>query len=462
MTACFHSEVIKKVVLNRLMRALSLIAVSLLLCGSAFGAGEATVIYKGASLIDGTGVPLKPDMSIVTKGERITAVLPTVRLSAAQTAGAKVVDARGLFALPGLINSHVHLASPPDRRYALALLRRDVYSGVTTVRDMAGDTRFLADLSRAARQGEIAAPDIYYAALMAGPEFFHDPRTAEAARGETPGQVPWMRAITGETELPRAVAEAHGTGATAIKIYADLSPELVRGITAEAHRQHMLVWAHAAVFPASPREVIESGVDVVSHICMLAYQASARMPSAYHNRAPVEEDKFRTENPVVHSLFDEMKRRGTILDATLYVYDVMWKIPNAQPKPYCSLALAERLAGEAHRAGVLISTGTDAPAGWKLLYPSLNDELEMLVHAAGFTPMEAIEASSRIGAMTVGQEKEIGTIEPGKVADVVFTARNPLADIANLRSVVMTVKRGTTYRRSDYKPITKDEVGENQ
>ncbi len=64
--------------------------------------------------------------------------------------------------------------------------------------------------------------------------------------------------------------------------------------------------------------------------------------------------------------------------------------------------------------------------------------------------------------MTVGQAKEIGTIEQGKIADLVFTARDPLADIANLRSVVMTVKRGTIYRRSDYKPITKDEVGDNQ
>ena len=62
--------------------------------------------------------------------------------------GATVVDARGLYAIPGLIDSHVHLATAPNRRYAEALLRRDVYSGVTAVRDMAGDARLLADLSR--------------------------------------------------------------------------------------------------------------------------------------------------------------------------------------------------------------------------------------------------------------------------------------------------------------------------
>jgi imidazolonepropionase-like amidohydrolase len=442
------------------MRALIFVALCLL-SRSAVAADEAPVIYQGANLIDGTGAPLKPHIAIVTKGERIVTVRPSATISAAESAGAQIVDVHGLYVLPGLINSHVHMASPPDRKSALALLRRDLYSGVTTVRDMAGDTRFLGDLARAARLGEIASPDIYYAALMAGPEFFHDPRTAEAARGETPGQTPWMRALTEQTNLPIAVAEAHGTGATAIKIYADLPSNLVDAITAEAHRQHMLVWAHAAVFPASPRDVIDAGVDVVSHACMLAYQASAQMPRAYHDRAPVEEEKFSGENPQMGSLFADMKQRGTILDATLYVYEVMWKVPHPKSKPYCSLGLAEKLAADAHRAGVLISTGTDAPAKWQSPYSSLNDELELVVHHAGFTAMEAIEASSRVGAMTVGQAKEIGTIEPGKIANLVFTAKNPLDNIANLRTVVMTVKRGKLYRRSDYVPISKDEAGDD-
>ena len=87
-----------------------------------------------------------------------------------------------------------------------------------------------------------------------------------------------MRAVTPSTDLTLAMAEAKGTGATAIKIYADLPGDLVRRITGEAHRQHLLVWAHAAVFPASPREVVDAGVDVVSHSCLLAYQASSAMP----------------------------------------------------------------------------------------------------------------------------------------------------------------------------------------
>jgi imidazolonepropionase-like amidohydrolase len=414
-------------------------------------------VYRGAQLIDGTGAVTKPDIDIVVEGERIRAVVPD---SAAgdYARGANVADVHGLYAIPGLIDSHVHLATSPNRRYAEALLRRDVYSGVTAVRDMAGDARLLADLSRGALLGEIPTPDIYYAALMAGPEFFKDPRTADATRGAVPGEVPWMRAITPATDLKLAVAEAHGTGATAIKIYADLPADLVRNITEEAHRQNLLVWAHAAVFPASPQEVIDAGVDVVSHSCLLAYQASTHMPPAYHKRPPVEANKFAGDNPVLDSLFADMKRHGTILDATLYVYDVMWKVPNARPPPYCKLALAEQIAADAHRAGVMISAGTDSPGDWQDAYPSLDAELSLLVHHAGFTPMEAIVASTRVGASTIGQAKEMGTVEPGKLADIVFLAKDPLADIDNVKSVVMTVKRGVPYRRADYRPVAKDEA----
>lgn len=419
-------------------------------------APEKTIIYTHANLIDGTGAALQPDMAIVTQGERITAVVPAAQAGSYKDAA--IVDMHGHYALPGLIDSHVHLATAPNRRFAEALLRRFVYSGVTAVRDMAGDTRALGEYSRAASMNEMPSPDIYYAALMAGPEFFKDPRTAAATQGHVPGQVPWMRAIIAQTNMQIAVAEAHGTGATAIKIYADLQAPQVDSIVAEAHRQGMLVWAHAAVFPASPAEVVDSGADVVSHVCMLAYQASETIPPEYHHRASVDEDKFKGDNAVLDALFADMKKRGTILDATVYVYNSMWRVPNAQPRPYCTLALAEKLAGDAHRAGVKISAGTDDPGAWDMPFPTLDDELALLVHTAGFSPLDAIAASAHIGAMTIGQDANMGTVAPGKLANLVFLTKNPLDDIDNIRSVTLTVKRGTQYFRKDYRPITKDEA----
>ena len=82
-------------------------------------------VYRGAQLIDGTGASAKPDMDIVVEGERIRAVVPDAAADN-YARGAKVVDVHGLYAIPGLVDSHVHLATSPNRRYAEALLRRDV------------------------------------------------------------------------------------------------------------------------------------------------------------------------------------------------------------------------------------------------------------------------------------------------------------------------------------------------
>ena len=225
--------------------------------GPSAAASAGAVLYRGATVIDGAGGRARPGMAILTRGERIEAVAPVAKLAA--PADAKVVDVAGLYVTPGLINSHEHLATEPNRRWAEAMMRRDLYGGVTAVRDMAGDARQLADLARAARVGEIAGPDVYYAALMAGPAFFEDPRTQSSAAGATAGAVPWMAAIRPDSDLRLAVAEARGTGASGIKIYADLPAPEVAAITREAHRQGIPVWAHAAVFPASPEEVVEAG-----------------------------------------------------------------------------------------------------------------------------------------------------------------------------------------------------------
>jgi imidazolonepropionase-like amidohydrolase len=411
------------------------------------------VVYRHAALIDGTGAPLRADMAVVTDGEKIAAVLPDRALTPAQLAGAEQVDLSGRYLLPGLIDSHQHLATPPDRPAAEASLRRDIYSGVTAIRDMADDLRQVGDLTRAARVGEIPSPDIYYAALMAGPSFFEDARTQAAAEGADAGHVPWMQAIDDKTDLPMAVAMARGTSATAIKIYANLPGPLVAAITKEAHRQGLRVWAHGMVFPATPEEVVGAGVDSVSHVCYLAYQAMAKRPDSYEHRFPVDYPLFEHDNPVMGSLFAEMHRRGTILDATNRVYEAVEAAARQAGKPpQCTVALATRLTNQAWRAGVLISAGTDgeAPPGYE--WPAVFDEYELLGGPSGMPPEAVIRSATMIGAMAMGQQKQMGSIEAGKLANLAVLARNPLEDVHNLRSVVLTVKRGRRFARADYHP----------
>ncbi len=421
---------------------------------------EPSVIYSGATLIDPIHGTLLPNVAIAVRGERIFEVLPGALVKSQP--GFRLVDVKGLYISPGLVNSHEHLATPPDRPFAEAMMRRDLYGGVTAVRDMADDLRQLADLARASQVGEIPGPDLYYAALMAGPEFFDDPRTHATTRGAIAGQAPWMQAVTHETDLPLAVARAAGTGATAIKIYADLPADLVAAIAKEAHRQGLKVWAHAAVFPASPAQVLDAGVDSVSHVCMLAYQASGDMPRAYHPRANVEEAKFTGgDNPIVQRLFEQIHAQGVILDPTLWVYDEMASDHATHPEspaPYCSASLAYKLANEAYRSGDLMVTGTDGFSPASDPWPAIDEEMVLLQDKAGIKPADVVKAATVNGAAVIGHGEDMGTIDTGKLADMVFTRENPLKDVRAFRTVVLTVKRGHEYWRKDYKPVTPDEV----
>jgi imidazolonepropionase-like amidohydrolase len=417
------------------------------------------IVYRGATVIDGTGAPPQPNMAVITDGARIEAVLPAARLTPQMTQGAEIVDLAGRYLIPGLIDSHQHMATPPNRRLAEAHLRRDLYSGITATRIMADDLRSIAELDRAARAGETPGPDLYYAALVAGPGFFTDPRTAAVSFGYTPGTAPWAQAIAADTDIPLAIARARGTGAAALKIYADLPPELVRRLAGEAHRQGLLVWAHAMVFPTTPAEVLAAGPDVVSHTCYLAYQVMARRPQSYRDRVPVDPAPFAAgDNPVMAGLFETMRARNILLDATLRVYREGERRATPERPAHCSLDLAARLTAQAHRAGVLVSAGTDGDTRAADPYPALFEELELLVGRAGFTPLEAIRSATQIGAMTMGQGPNMGVIAPGRLADMVVLERDPVADIANLRSVLLVVKNGRRFARADYRPITPEEA----
>lgn len=424
-------------------------------------AEEPVTLYRDLSLFDGTGTAMAAHRSILVRGERI-AEIGGADLAAPE--GAKVVEGKGAYVIPGLIDSHVHLATSPNRAEAEAIMRRDLYGGVTAVRDMAGDARFLAELSRETSLNEVAGPDIAYAALMAGADFFVDPRTHAASKGLTAGAVPWLQAVDDKTDFEIAVAEARGTGASAIKIYADLPSSTVHSIVAEAHRQHFKVWAHAMVFPATPEEGIDAGIDVVSHACMLGYQAMKDKPTRYHDRAPVDPALIdRAHDKILAKLFQAMKAKGIMLDATLRVYEEGEKrLEKDQHRSggYCPLELTAAITAQAHKAGIAVSAGTDGTAPASDPWPELFDEIRLLADKAGFTPAEALQAASLQSARAMGREADFGTVEKGKLADFVLLAADPLKDLGNLRTVIAVVKRGISYPREGFKPLSPQELGE--
>jgi cytosine/adenosine deaminase-related metal-dependent hydrolase len=409
-------------------------------------ARESVTAYVGASMLNPAGTDFDADETVIVRGAKIVGI--DKGTSTAIPAGANTVRLNGRFIIPGLVNSHVHLATAPIPREARAYLRRELYSGVTMVRDMAGDARLLGELKREAAQDEIEAPDIYYAALFAGDSFFADPRTHDSSLGFEPGKAPWMQAVDSATDLHLAVARAKGTGATAIKLYADLPATLVAAITAEAHRQEMLVWSHAALFPARPSDVVEAGVDVMSHADFIAFESVSPFPQTYQQAKQTDLRAWQSA-PVIDAVLSKMKEKGVVLDATV---DVAYRYP----VPRWPSSVGTRVAQAAYQRGIPLSAGTDDDADWNDPDSALLTEIERLVRDVGMTPSEALRAATVNSARTIGASDALAA---GQGANFVVLSADPLRDIRNLRKVVLVVKHGIAHARSAYRPVTAKEMG---
>ena len=431
---------------------------ALLLCALAVPAFAATpkpLLLTHVGLIDGSGSPVRKDMTIAIEGDRIADVYPSGSKPAPKDA--QVKDLGGHYVIPGLIDAHVHITDvEPDAEHYRKFLQAILLGGVTALRDMAGDDRLLGYLARQANSDAYESPDIFYVALMAGPTFFYeDNRVGDASRGELLGSAPWMQAITAETDLPLAIAEAKGTGATGLKLYANLPASLVAAITKEAHRQGLRVWTHATIFPAKPSDIVDAGADTISHSAYLVWEAAPHVPDDYGARTQGDFAHVPPDAPKILALFQDMKQHGTILDATVSVFKYLAEQrpgsagPGILPWTYAVTKLA-------HERGVLVDAGTDSfalPAKGDdpdlQALPAVHQEMALLVEHCGFTPIEAIQAATQVGAMALGQSAQRGTITPGKLADLVVLDADPSHDIHNTTRIDLVVKNGKVYSREN-------------
>ncbi len=405
------------------------------------------LLITGVTVIDGTGDAPRPGMTLVLRDGLIAALHPDGAMPI--PAGADVRDARGQWIIPGLIDSHVHVAtdpSGPDRRDRVEKrLRNALLGGVVAVRDMGGDARALADLSRAAATGQIVAPLIRYSAIMAGPEFFTDPRVRASSAGVALGTAPWARAIRPEDDFRQIVAEAKGAGATGIKLYADLDSARMAQLSTEAKRQGLLVWAHAAMNAAAPSAVAGAGVQVMSHSVLLTREATPpTLPGS--GRTPFDYS-VTADNAAIGRAIGAMKVHGVVFEPTLFVF----RAPAGAADTSVARRREQRAAEftrAARVAGVPILAGTDGIGGdGDSDVPNIHEEMALLVERAGLSAMDALVAATGTGAKALGMTSTHGTIAVGKAADLVLLRADPIADIRNTRAIEAVFQRGRLIRR---------------
>ncbi len=347
------------------------------------------------------------DQTIVVAGDRIAAVGPDPSIPI--PAGASQIDGRGLYALPGLIDMHVHVK--------VADLPAYLASGITSVRNMWGYAA-LPETIRSIASGELVGPMIYSASPgLDGP----------------PPAWPETQLIVDPALADGIVAAQVAAGWRFIKVYNNLSLPVYDAIIASARSRGIRVIGHVPnQVPVS--HALESGQASIEHL--RGYDLAL-------TRLPASVGAFQAWTAVDPSRMPDLAARtvaaGTWNCPTLAIFALL-----GSPDPATRARILENRAamvGALHAAGARLLAGTDSGIGDTQPGTSLDDEIGDLV-GAGLSPYEALRAATTDAAEFLEESAEIGTLAPGRRADILLVRGNPLQDVASLRLVAGVVLRG--------------------
>lgn len=409
----------------------------------------------GATLIDGTGGPARADMTVVVRDGRIAAVGPAEEVQV--PADAARVEAREQTLIPGLWDMHAHLTKIGPTALPLFLA-----NGVTGVRDMGSDFAEVARL-----RGEIAA-----AARLGPPRIFTSGPILESAenvermhREQVVEPFERVRApVADPADAARVVDSIAALGVDYLKIRTFASPETFAALAAAARRVGLPLVGHT--FGLTPELILESGMKSIEHVMLplLDDRTEAERLTTFRRLAEAGVAMVTTGVVGRESLFLPLQRQAAVVADSAGEVDTRrryvseWLLADwreqlaerqADPQDLSGIAAsAARNLQEMRRVGMRILPGTDS--GVLLIYPGfhLHDELELLVERAGMTPMEALIAATRSSAEYLGAADSTGTIEEGKVADLVLLDADPLADIRNTKRIAGVVAAGRWYDRA--------------
>ncbi|MBC7791907.1 MAG: amidohydrolase family protein [Anaerolineae bacterium] len=413
-------------------------------------APKTALVFKNANLFDSETGRLRPRTTVVVSGNRIIAVGPEASTPIPE--GAEVVDATGKILVPGLWDMHVHIGDD-DGLFQIA-------AGVTTVRDLANDTDELLARRRKFDSGSLIGPRVILAGFMDGPGPFAGPTKVLVSTGK---------------EARDAVANYASLGYEQIKVYSSIKPELVPHIVDEAHKRGLRVSGHIPAYMTAD-SAVKLGFDEIQHANMLFLNfwgdsiKDTRTPlrfTAVGERAAL----LDLNSARVQSFIRLLKDRKVVVDPTVNIFEGMFTGRKGVVDPGYAM-IADRMPPQVRRgflggglpvpegldqryrdafaamlklvkmmydAGITIVPGTDAFSGF-----ALHRELELYARA-GIPGNEVLRIATIIPARVTKREKQLGSIAPGKLADLVLIDGNPVDRISDIRKAVLVVKNGVVY-----------------
>jgi len=437
------------------------------------------------TVIDGTGSPPKPDMTVIIVGYRIAEIAKSNAVSIPRST--RTIDATGSFLIPGLWDMHAHPDDPelwpvnPPPKEKEKLLTLLIANGVTGIRDMGGDLKLLQEWRARVAAGTMIGPHIYACGpLLDGP------------KPMWPGSI----AISTAEQGRQAVRDLKQKRADFVKVYSLLPREAYFAIADESKKVKLPFAGHVPD-SVTPEEASNVGQASEEHLLQIVEACSDRealtkkmaelreagATPIERRRAYIETMLATFDSKKADALFAKFVKNNTWITPTVIVWqnnasfeddsakyaDRMKYLPRYireywDPKNNAHLKgrsperlVAEKLLvkkyleiiGVMQRAGVKLMTGSDFGAN-PLLFPGwgVHDEIALLVRA-GLTPMEAIQAATRNPATFLGLDRSVGTIEKGKLADMVLLSANPLEEINNTRKIAAVFFQGRMFDRPE-------------
>lgn len=426
------------------------------------------VVLKNVTIIDGTGAAPKENQSITIIGDHIGSIAPTA--SASIPADATVLDLTGYTVLPGLVGMHDHIfypegGSPPIySNMAISFPRLYLALGVTTIRTTGSVAPYTdLEVKRLIDGGRMIGPKMHVTApYLEGKGAF----------------TPVMRELTGVEDARRMVNFWADQGATSFKVYMNISRDELRGVVEEAHKRGLKVTGHLC--SVGYKEAADIGIDNLEHgLLANSEYAADKKPDHCPSGATASLLSLDMKGSAVRETINKLVEKKVAVTSTLPVFEAMAPIApkgigsatallnqqmlntmsadarlrylSSRSRTPANSPMADLIRRsmeferEFVKAGGLLMAGSDPTGNGGIVAGFGNLRGVELLVEAGFTPLEAIRISSLNGAIFLGEQSRIGSVESGKMADLMIVKGNPAAKIGDINNVELVFKNGIGY-----------------